>query len=850
MPDTPDNDSVNNRTAPALNAIFRDFDEFNWALDMAAEILRHAGITSPDDVRFAVNTPHGGQYFTLYISTHVVWQIERSHADDRRALLMLYADNPAFNARWRTADVMNWPQGYAFYRLPIAEVRPPSGAKWAEIKRAVRDFVGMYNALTRSARRNEHRADLGQAIFNKALRRPLFEAPAATASPAVADMLARLNRAQLAEKAAKAEALRQQIIAEFPLEAWPDLPLERYALGQAQPRGTWSWWLEFGARELGSIAGGSARKFQIHKHRNKAGWYFKSQYADVEAAWRDLRAAYVQLFELVAAGRWQEAAQLEPLAGAQVVRIKSAYIYFPDRLLPIYSHAHLAHYLKLLDAWEDGLQHEDALILNRRLLMRLRQEAVLENWSTYKRGGLLWLTSKPTEGTGPNAYLFAWNPDRWRWEDGELEALIQRCRDGEKPADTWSSGQTKRVAVGDRAYFIRLGSEPRGIFAAGTITRASYPRPHWDKALAAAGKTEFGVDFAYDYLIDPRRDPQLMIPYEMLTADPRFSTTHWSIQSSGAAIDCAVASALEAELDKLRGVINLPPPPPPPPPPTYTSANFQRDTFLTPDIIDDLLALHRDKPQLIFYGPPGTGKTYIARHLARLLTGLAAPPDGQVELVQFHPSYGYEEFIEGIRPTAVGGHVEYPVEPGLFLRFCARAQSRPDLPHVLIIDEINRGNLPRIFGELLLLLEYRDEQVTLPYSRGPFSIPRNVTLIGTMNTADRSIALVDFALRRRFHFVRLPADRDLYRRWFAAQVDLPHWLPELYDLLHAAIDDDDFRIGHSVLMKPGLTAADAARIWRYTVMPHLREYYFDRPEQVQTYAWEGERVQRILGANG
>ena len=173
--------------------------------------------------------------------------------------------------------------------------------------------------------------------------------------------------------------------------------------------------------------------------------------------------------------------------------------------------------------------------------------------------------------------------------------------------------------------------------------------------------------------------------------------------------------------------------------------------FLQAELARWVAAIQR-KRQAIFYGPPGTGKTFIARMLAQHLIGGG---DGFWELVQFHPAYAYEDFIQGIRPrpTASGG-LEYPVVRGRFLEFCQKAAQCKG-PCVLIIDEINRANLARVFGELMYLLEYRDENIRLAASDQGFRIPSNVYLIGTMNTADRSIALVDHALRRRFAFIKL-----------------------------------------------------------------------------------------------
>jgi 5-methylcytosine-specific restriction protein B len=237
--------------------------------------------------------------------------------------------------------------------------------------------------------------------------------------------------------------------------------------------------------------------------------------------------------------------------------------------------------------------------------------------------------------------------------------------------------------------------------------------------------------------------------------------------------------------------------------------------------------------------------------LAKLLTGLKDPPPERVEMVQFHPAYGYEEFIEGIRPQVKQGedgtnHVDYATRAGRFKLFCQRARTIEE-PCVFIIDEMNRGNIARIFGELMYLLEYRNDGVPLPYSGDRFTIPANVYIIGTMNTADRSIALVDFALRRRFHFVHMAADRELLKRWLAANpVEGVPWLLELYTrLCNEAIDDRDFRIGPSHFMKKGLTVQILKRTWQRSIEPYLEEYHFDQPARVDDWRWDGAVVVSI-----
>jgi MoxR-like ATPase len=230
-----------------------------------------------------------------------------------------------------------------------------------------------------------------------------------------------------------------------------------------------------------------------------------------------------------------------------------------------------------------------------------------------------------------------------------------------------------------------------------------------------------------------------------------------------------------------------------------------------------------------------------------------------VRLVQFHPAYSYEEFVEGIKAKSVeagGRHeVTYPVEEGLLCAFAAQAARAPARPHVLVIDEINRGNLPRIFGELLYLLEYRDQSVALPYSRRDFRLPANLYLIGTMNAADRSVALIDQALRRRFSFLDMPPDGEVLAAWLRAHPpraggEFAEAVVGLFERVNARLREDagaQVQVGHSYFMVPELDEARLAVLWEHHVLPLLDEYFAGQPGRLAAYALDrlpGERRKR------
>jgi 5-methylcytosine-specific restriction protein B len=267
--------------------------------------------------------------------------------------------------------------------------------------------------------------------------------------------------------------------------------------------------------------------------------------------------------------------------------------------------------------------------------------------------------------------------------------------------------------------------------------------------------------------------------------------------------------------------------------PPYSLEQLAEDTSYDPATLRAWLRALDRKGQAIIYGPPGTGKTFLAELIAK---HLVAQGEGMVDLVQFHPAYAYEDFIQGIRPRSNGaGQLEYPVVPGRFLEFCRAASSRKGTC-VLIIDEINRANLARVLGELMYLLEYRDKDVALA-SGNRFKVPSNVRLIGTMNTADRSIALVDNALRRRFAFIPMMPNYETLRRYHAKSGKSVEGLVSVLKEVNKLIGDPYYEIGMSFFLRPHLSS-ELESIWRMEIEPYLEEFFFDRRQKLVELRWE------------
>jgi 5-methylcytosine-specific restriction protein B len=256
--------------------------------------------------------------------------------------------------------------------------------------------------------------------------------------------------------------------------------------------------------------------------------------------------------------------------------------------------------------------------------------------------------------------------------------------------------------------------------------------------------------------------------------------------------------------------------------------------------IVDLLKAHR---QVVFYGPPGTGKTFMAQRLARIV----APEEHQRRLVQFHPSTSYEDFVEGYRPMVQDGQLTYVLQPGPLRDLADAAQADPRHTYLLIIDEINRANLPRVLGELLFLLEYREQSVRPLYRPDEdFSLPENLWIIGTMNTADRSVALLDAALRRRFQFVDFSPDvmgtgpiSQVLGNWVKRETQmevLPNIVDSLNNRLRSELGGDHLAFGPSFFMRPGIDEEQLRTIWRHQVQPLIDDLFLGDPERARRFA--------------
>ena len=274
---------------------------------------------------------------------------------------------------------------------------------------------------------------------------------------------------------------------------------------------------------------------------------------------------------------------------------------------------------------------------------------------------------------------------------------------------------------------------------------------------------------------------------------------------------------------------------------SYTKDDFLDEVYMTEARYDELIGVLRNKKNIILQGAPGVGKTFAARRLAWSMLG--EKDDSRIEFVQFHQNYSYEDFMMGYKPVEDG----FELKTGIFYRFCQKAANQPDKDFFFIIDEINRGNVSKIFGELLMLIEggYRGVKTTLAYNGLPFAVPKNLYIIGMMNTADRSLAMIDYALRRRFSFFEMAPgfDSEGFTQYQNSLNNdtLNELISKIKDLNEEIVRDKSlgrgFCIGHSYFCGRDVCTDEWLHsVVDYDILPMLREYWFDDVDKLQR--WE------------
>ncbi|WP_224250281.1 AAA family ATPase [Hyalangium gracile] len=672
---------------------------------------------------------------------------------------------------------------------------------------------------------------------------------------------------------ARAEAMIQSFQKRFPpdrLRRLEGMELLEELHGR-EGRDCLAYWLEFRddeqfrAQLFGSIRGGSALKFGIYQRAEDGGWYqhggeaatqrklsldeaisIAEQQRDQFLAAREVIAALPTNPDSEAYRRLQERIQkAAPDLFHLAFLHKYLFLQFPDRIDDYHSVDHQVHHLLQMGSRppEEGLYSAAGLFVS--AWQQLRERRPL---------GMPLFTHLLNTVNGTPFHTWRIGTREGNTGESQWAKMIR----GSYVSVGWPAlGDLHQVVAG------RTGSDAKEAIREALARHYPTTIPQqrgketnqlWsffqriqegDQIFAADGQTILAIGRV--------KGPYYHVPGEVF---PHQRSVEWLSQESFASPDRSGLQTTVYRLDNaydvlLAGVRHLrrvkPPAPPPKPPPPLEKILGRIDEEL------------RRKGQVVLYGPPGTGKTWHALRAAEELAargtfgrskdelseaqrsglrGMGEKDAQRIWMCTFHPAYGYEEFVEGLRPQTVSGTLGFEPRPGLFRRVCASARKNPQQPHFLLIDEFNRGDVARIFGELLTLLELDKRgkvSIELPFSGERFTVPPNVLLIATMNTADRSIALLDSALRRRFGFIELLPDPEVLATAQAGRVMLRPLLKKLNERLvqHLRHDARNLQVGHSFFQRDGSPLSDFAdlrRVLRHEIVPLLQEYCYDQPE--------------------
>ena len=620
---------------------------------------------------------------------------------------------------------------------------------------------------------------------------------------------------------ARAKELLEEFKQKYSLEKFKNMTIHDYALG----RGTesYGWWIEYYSGDLGSIKGGSASKHIIYFSKDKNEWIYPSQFTSVDEAWDQLREDFLELIEKFANDESIDSTNL--LYSANTVKTKTLFLFYPEKLMPIYSIADIRLFLTKLhvdrNIWR-GIK-DDSVQLNRLLKETVDKIDYFNDWDPIKITNFLYYTWKKgkhryvkvSAGKDPNLWdecrennyvSIGWNkigdlrnyPDYQDFKEAfkKIYYTDNPTKSGEKANEVWLFYS---LELGDKVIVNRGTSR---IFAVGTVTEKAYEYNESLKVYKHIVHVDWDEDFS-PITIPEQKYWAFKTVYELTEKDAKNLLKGKKKQT-----------VQTDETEELQETFEV----------TEAEERFFQKMKS---------ALDR-KGQCILYGPPGTGKTYSARkfidwHYHQLAL---KQNENNVTMCTFHPSFVYEDFIEGFKPYSQNGQVSFTLESGIFKSFCEKAKQHQDVPHYFLIDELNRGNIPKIFGELITMIEKdkRGVEVTLPQSKEPFSIPENVYIIGTMNTSDRSIKMMDSALKRRFAFIECMPNYDVIDQVIDPLANSPaNILRALNERLLEKVGRDKL-IGHAYFMKDGeqiLTIAELQEVFEFEIIPLLQEYCFD-----------------------
>ena len=627
----------------------------------------------------------------------------------------------------------------------------------------------------------------------------------------------------------------------FPLESLPEMTIEKYS--NLNRSDSFCYWLESKTEELGSIWGGNSFKFGIYEYINKPtvvhvltdekyAWHKWYGIDNAKDAYNFILSAIVRVANLARQGNFK-AIDNETTLGI-VYKWKIAFLYSEEKLIPIYKK-------EMLNEIASKLGYEDPTKVDISTLQQYIMEKkgdkdiyqyydeLLDIWQQNDTNIKYWIYA-PGEKASKwefcienNLMCLGWDKIGCFRDYGSMENIKKKLQEVyNNPGGTFTND---KLAIWDFAttmkpgdiIYAKLGLKKiigRGIVESEYAFDDNLPEY---KNLRQVKWTHIG-----------EWDIEGQLPLKTLTDITKYPNFVKTLEA------LFEGKETEKAVEKTSDHIT----------PTYTKEDFLNEVFINETEYNKLLQLIKRKKNVILQGAPGVGKTFSAKRLAYSIMG--EKDENRIELIQFHQNYSYEDFIMGYKPNEEGG---FNLVEGSFYRFCKKAEQKPEKDFFFIIDEINRGNLSKIFGELFMLIEkdYRNEKIKLAYRDEYFSVPHNVHIIGMMNTADRSLAMIDYALRRRFSFYDMVTGfntKSFKDYIYNIQNEcFEHVIHSIQELNHVISNDNSlgqgFCIGHSYfcnLSSDTCSNEILSNIIEYDIIPMLKEYWFDNEDKFNKQA--------------
>jgi len=576
--------------------------------------------------------------------------------------------------------------------------------------------------------------------------------------------------------------LREEFIKNFPKENLSEMTLDQYALGKHDRKidNIFCHWLEYKTDKLGSIKGGNASKFGIYWNQNEEKWEWNKllHNDNPDLAFQKLKTDLVNLIEAVNLGKFDE---LDKIGDKErnVIRAKPLYLYFPDEFLPISNQSHLDNFLRYFGQ----IPKEGAHSKNRQLLEYLQEKIEFNGFDTLQMMNFLYHFLPKGILTKPML-------------SKTLQA-IQKITEYTQNLILYGSPGTGKTFTVNQFAKLFLDNQLQSPITPEQLKLDAIKGLTWHDAIALAVYVNFKSTSLFK--VPELVNNDLMQLYCNTTKTQKLSNM--------------IHAMLQIHTD-----------------PKVEPVKYSIEKRQLPYLFEK----NRDGSWFL----TNLGKEYVEENLAEQLKELQGSPVVKADItkylkfVTFHQSFAYEEFVEGIKPvTDELEGVSYKVVDGVFKQICKQAELDSENKYLIIIDEINRANISKVFGELITLIEDdkrlgmpNELKVTLPYSQEEFGVPKNLYILGTMNTSDRAIALLDIALRRRFTFIELKPDPKLLENSIIEGLNLSELLAQLNKRITLLIGRD-YQIGHSYFMK--IDNLEALRFtWYHRIIPLLQEYFY------------------------